>query len=94
MELQKRMLKAFFPNVDMNQPRKLWTKTNCPLFFFFFEMFKYFFMELRSDKITRFLSQINFEKSGRCTRSKAKGVIKVTKVSATAKQRSITVLTI
>ena len=57
----------------------------------FFEMFKYLFMELRSDKKNGFLSQIYSQKSGPCTRSKAKGVIKVAKFSTTAKQRSLTV---
>ena len=58
---------------------------------YFFEMFKYLFMELRSDKKNGFLSQIYSQKSGPCTRSKAKGVIKVAKFSTTAKQRSVTV---
>ena len=42
---------------------------------YFFEMFKYLFMELRSDKKNGFLSQIYSQKSGPCTRSDAKGVI-------------------
>ena len=54
-------------------------------------MFKYLFMELQSDKKNGFLSQIYSQKSGLCTRSKAKGVIKVAKFSTTAKQRSLTV---
>ena len=58
---------------------------------YFFEMFKYLFMELRSDKKTGFRSQIYSQKSGPCTRSKAKGVIKVTTFSTTAKQRSLTI---
>ena len=58
---------------------------------YFFEMFKYFFIELRSDKKNGFLSQIYSEKCGPCTRSKAKGVIRVTNFSTTAKQRTLTV---
>ena len=58
---------------------------------YFFEMFQSLFMELRSDKKTGFLSQIYSQKSGPCTRSKAKGVIKVAKFSTIAKQRSLTV---
>ena len=54
-------------------------------------MFKYLFMELRSDRKNGFLSQIYSKKSGPCTRSKAKGLIKVAKFSTTAKQRSLTV---
>ena len=54
-------------------------------------MFKYLFMELRSDKKKCFLSQSYSEKSGPCTRSKAKGIIKVAKFSTFAKQRSLTV---
>ena len=58
---------------------------------YFFEMFKHLFMELRSDRKNGFLSQIYSQKSGPCTRSKAKGLIKVAKFSTTAKQRSLTV---
>ena len=78
----------------MNQSRKLWTEKNCWLILFnlyFFEMIKYLFMELRSDKKDGFMSQIYSEKSGSCYRSKAKDVIKTTNFSATAKQRSLTV---
>ena len=57
---------------------------------YFFEMFKYLFMEMRSDKKNGFLSQIYSQKSRLCTRSKAKGVIKVAKFSTTVKQRSLT----
>ena len=57
----------------------------------FFEMFKYLFIELRSDKKNGFMSQIYSERIGPCTRSKAKGEIEVTKFSTTAKQRSLTV---
>ena len=93
MKLQKRILRAFFLNVDMNQLKKLWTKTNCLLFlnYTFFEMFKYLLMELRSDRKNGFLCQIYSQKSGPCTRSKAKGLIKVAKFSTNAKQRSLTV---
>ena len=52
---------------------------------YFFEMFKYLFMELRLDK------KICSQKSGPCSRSKAKGLLKVAKFSTTAKQRSLTV---
>ena len=38
-----------------------------------------------------FCLKLTPKKSGPCTRSKAKGVIKVTKFSTTAKQRSLTV---
>ena len=58
---------------------------------YFFEMFKYLFMELRSDKKNGFLSQIYSQKSGLSSWSKAKGVIKVAKFSTTAKQRSLAV---
>ena len=54
-------------------------------------MFKYLFMELRSDRKNGFLSQIYSQKSEPCTTSKAKGLIKVAKFSTTAKQRSLTV---
>ena len=57
----------------------------------FFEMFKYLFMELRSDKKNDFLSQIYSQKIGPSSWSKLKGVIKVAKFSTTAKQRSLAV---
>ena len=57
----------------------------------FFEMFKYLFMELRSDKKNDFLSQIYSQKIGSSSWSKLKGVIKVAKFSTTAKQRSLAV---
>ena len=92
MKLQKRILRAFFSNVDMSQIKKLWTKTNCLLFLI------YTFLRCSSTCLwncdwtkNSFLSQIYSQKSGPCTTSKAKGVIKVSKFSTTAKQRSLTV---
>ena len=89
---KKESWEQFFSNVDMNQLRKLWTKTNCLLFLI------YTFLTCLSTclwncdrKKNGFRSQIYSQKSGPCTRSKAKGVIKVAKFSTTAKQRSLTV---
>ena len=76
----------------MNQLRKLNENKLLTVFdLYFFEMFKYLFMELRSEKKNGFLSQTYSQKSRPCTRSKAKMVIEVAKFSTTAKQRSLTV---
>ena len=93
MKLQKRILRAVVFKRRYESIKEIMDENKLLTFFdlYFFEMFKYLFMELRSDKKNGFLSQIYSQKSGPCTRSKAKGVIKVTKFSATAKQRSLTV---
>ena len=87
--------KIFESNVDMNQLRKLWTKTNCLLFliYTFLRCLSVCFWNCDREK-NEFLSQIYSQKIGQCTRSKAKGVIKVAKFSTTAKQRSLTVRTV
>ena len=76
----------------MNQSSKLWTKTNCLLFliYTFLRCLNTWLWKYDRTK-NGFLSHIYSEKSGPCTRSKAKGAIKVTKFSTTAKQRSLTV---
>ena len=93
MKLHKRILRAFFFKRRYESIKEIMDENKLLTVFdlYFFEMFKYLFMELRSDRKNGFLSQIYSQKSGPCTRSKTKGLIKVAKFSTTAKQRSLTV---
>ena len=93
MKLQKRILRAIFFKRRYESIKEIMDENKLLTVFdlYFFDMFKYLFMELRSDRKNGFLSQIYSQKSGPCTRSKTKGLIKVAKFSTTAKQRSLTV---
>ena len=68
-------------------------QTNCLLFliYTFLRCLNTCLWNCDQTKKNGFLSQIYSQKSRPCTRSKAKGVIKVAKFSTTAKQRSLTV---
>ena len=89
MKLQKRVI-FFKPRYE--SIREIMDENKLLTIFdlYFFEMFKYLFMELPSDRKKRFSVSDLLPKSGPCTRSKAKGLIKVAKLSTTAKQRSLT----
>ena len=81
MKLQKRILREIFFKRRYASIEEIMDENKLHTVFdlYFFEMLRYLFMELRSGKKNSFLSQIYSQKSGPCTRSKAKGVIKVAK---------------
>ena len=73
MKLQKRILRAIFFKRRYESIKEIMDENKLLTVFdlYFFEMFKYLFMELRSDRKNGFLSQIYSQKSGPGAKRKA-----------------------